>query len=295
MRQLKKKDEKQAAQMPASKANSKKPPKFSLKTGQGDKNSKSGQPNPTDKYSEATHQPISGGTLYSQGTGDTDEIALNDITQGDLGDCYFLAALGALARTNPDAIRNMIKDNGDGTYDVTLYDYNYFFSTERSPQVVTVKPEFMTTDSGVHPYTKTGDNNEFWVMLIEKAFAQYEGGYSDIEGHNYGGNALELLTGKTQTRVQISSLTEAEIITNLKTLVDDGYAITIGSVQSEEGSKKTLAAGNAGILTNHDYVVRGVDEQNKTLNLYNPWGRKHLPAIPVADVKQFFRRYDAVK
>ena len=63
---------------------------------------------------------LSGETeLYDTSNGN--EPSLSDIHQGQYGDCYFLAALGSLAQEDPQAIKNMIHDNGDGTYTVTLY------------------------------------------------------------------------------------------------------------------------------------------------------------------------------
>ena len=43
-----------------------------------------------------------------------------DVQQGQIGDCYFPAAMAAIAKQNPDAVNNMVKDNGDGTYTVTF-------------------------------------------------------------------------------------------------------------------------------------------------------------------------------
>ena len=44
-----------------------------------------------------------------------------DVAQGNLGDCYFLATLASLAQNQPDKIKGMIRDNGDGTFSVRFY------------------------------------------------------------------------------------------------------------------------------------------------------------------------------
>jgi len=44
-----------------------------------------------------------------------DTVNINDIQQGSLGDCFFLAAVGAIAKSNPQFIHDIIHDNGDGT------------------------------------------------------------------------------------------------------------------------------------------------------------------------------------
>src|SRR5205085_9952992 len=44
--------------------------------------------------------------------------SIDDVRQGAAGDCYYLASLAAVAKTNPSIIRNHIADLGDGTYAV---------------------------------------------------------------------------------------------------------------------------------------------------------------------------------
>ncbi len=64
-----------------------------------------------------------------------------DVRQGEVGDCYFLAALGEIALQNPTAITNMFIVNGDGTYTVR------FFNGSQA-QYVTVDQQLPTTSSG---------------------------------------------------------------------------------------------------------------------------------------------------
>ena len=58
------------------------------------------------------------GTLFGAGP------AYTDMYQGELGDCYFISSLGAIAKSNPTAIRDMFIDNGDNTWTVRFYDSN---------------------------------------------------------------------------------------------------------------------------------------------------------------------------
>jgi len=50
--------------------------------------------------------------------------------------------MAAVAQANPEAIRRLIKDNGDGTYDVTLYLRDHFWQWNRSPHVIRVDSRF---------------------------------------------------------------------------------------------------------------------------------------------------------
>jgi hypothetical protein len=50
--------------------------------------------------------------------------AETDVNQGSVGDCYFVATLSATARANPNRIRQMAVDLGDGTCAVQFFRNN---------------------------------------------------------------------------------------------------------------------------------------------------------------------------
>src|SRR5262245_40584401 len=49
------------------------------------------------------------GDAFIQGFGDANEIDANDVGQGQLGDCYLMASMVALAHSDPQRIRNLIR------------------------------------------------------------------------------------------------------------------------------------------------------------------------------------------
>lgn len=49
------------------------------------------------------------------------EPSMNDIHQMGLGDCYFEAVIGSLVSEHPERVKELMKDNGDGTVTVCWF------------------------------------------------------------------------------------------------------------------------------------------------------------------------------
>ena len=49
------------------------------------------------------------------------ELTLMTLVKARFGDCWYIASLQAVARSNPRIIEEAITDNGNGTYTVRLY------------------------------------------------------------------------------------------------------------------------------------------------------------------------------
>ena len=103
-----------------------------------------------------------------------------DVSQGNLGDCYFVSSLGEVALQDPSAIENMITSNGNGTYGVRFY-------VDGQPDYVTVNEELPVMGGGyrwangstLEFANSTSDN---WVALVEKAYAQLNAQTSATHG-----------------------------------------------------------------------------------------------------------------
>jgi calpain-15 len=96
----------------------------------------------------------------------------NDIAQGILGDCWFLAALAGLAEFE-GAIFNLFQDkkvNPEGMYTI-----NIFNATSKMWESVTID-DFIPIKNG-EPLMAKPQGHEMWVLLLEKAFAKWFGSY----------------------------------------------------------------------------------------------------------------------
>jgi len=220
---------------------------------------------------------------------DSDEVAMDDVAQGRLGDCYFVASLAAIAGKNPDAIRKMIKNNGDGTYTVTFHEGG----------AVVVDDQFPAKD-GNPVYAGAGDKDsdgvELWVMLIEKAWAKLKGGYEQIRGSKVqmkSPDAMQAMTGNKTTTILTGSTAGEDLLKALDEAHQKGLPMTAGTYDDKHFDEETLKKmGAKGVHGNHAYAIVSVDAKKKTIELYNPWGKEY--AHPVLDVAEFKKYYETV-
>ena len=103
-----------------------------------------------------------------------------DINQGEVGDCWFLAALANLAE-NEEGFRRVVPENqslSGGTYAGIVRFRFYRFG--RWQEVVI--DDRLPTVGGRLVYVRAEEGNEFWSPLLEKAYAKLHGSYAALEG-----------------------------------------------------------------------------------------------------------------
>ncbi|WP_235299116.1 eCIS core domain-containing protein [Portibacter marinus] len=254
------------------------------------------------------------GPIASRGEGDAHSFSPNDIRQGSIGDCYFLASLGAIANTNPGLLRDAITENSNGTYTVRLYteqDVGWIFEDmQLRPHNVTIYPTFPvaagSTDTAnpnppnaAHAWSAPGDENELWVKLIEKAYALLIGSYTQIGKGGLSADALEVLTGERYTERVISNDTNAAAKERIIEMVDENVPVVASAINITDASAElqTFARLNS-IVTPHAYTV--ISANDETITLRNPHGqgdaangiRGARVAQPVLTWAQFFGLFD---
>ena len=265
-------------------------------------------------YKDVTEQQFNKITeLYQKGkAGTVDEnqdVHYNDVKQGALGDCYFLSAIGAVAKANPALLKKLIKGPlKDGSYEVTLHikeDRFFDFMEDRTPHKVIVTPEFLVDSSGNPLYAKGGDS-ELWVMLLEKAFAILRGeertdkkkkfgeGYDVLTG-GWGEEGMEVLTGKEADTLWIKDMSDEEIEKTITSALKDKRPITTGTIpgpdEGKKATKKQVAAGGLNIVLGHEYFV--IEYKSGKLKLRNPHnsdskGGREI-TLELADYKKYYR------
>ena len=231
---------------------------------------------------EQTEQLIS---LFKTGkdpydnSNDSDAVSHNDVDQGSLGDCYFMAAVAAVAKANPQAIKNLIDGPDEkGNYQVKLYvnkNKTEYFSW-RNYEMVRISPEFLVNSSGKPIYAGLGDG-ELWVMLLEKAYAilrgkhkygKAEDDYQGIAGGS-GEEAIEALTGEEAHQFIIKTLSKENMIDKIRTALDENKPITTTTPSKyTDAQKETMQQKGISLYASHVYYILNIDDN--TILLRNP-------------------------
>ncbi|HEX3349604.1 MAG TPA: C2 family cysteine protease [Acetobacteraceae bacterium] len=227
-----------------------------------------------------TAAPLPGkAQLYIQQPGGSTAISLNDLHQGQIGDCYLLSAIGEIALNNPTFISSIIKQNTNGTETVTLH-----VPVASSPGRTVLRTEQVVVTNNFPSYGVNGQGqdavngvHEIWPQVLESAYAQANGGYAAIGNGGSPVLAMEELTGQTAMWTQSVS------------------AITAGLLESLSASKDLIVMDTRNssqlpynLVGNHAYMFDGIRTVNGAamVQLANPWGFDQPSLIPVSQLSK---------
>lgn len=193
-----------------------------------------------------------------------------DVQQGNVGDCWLLAAFAAVAAKNPGLITSMFTAAGttvEQGQTLTLWKVRFYDSNNQA-QYVTVDSKL---PSGGQYYEQV-QNGVMWVSLAEKAYAQANGkgyvttqyvgqnSYAALDG-GYPSWALQAISGLPATWYDINP-------TNMATAWNSGKFVVLGS--SPNANNNLIVGDSSGT---HAYALVGYSSSSGTpFTLYNPWG-----------------------
>ena len=213
--------------------------------------------------------------LYNRLPDGSPDIKPDDITQGNLGDCYLLSALSVLAERNETVTRLFVED--ETRPDLGLYTVR--FNLNGHNRHVMVSDEFpcrpvKKDDLGGPLFSRT-PGNDLWVLLVEKAFAKMFGTYQ----HIIAGLPGECLTNLTGAPCKYLPRSVGEPLWDhvYRATSEDKRAKSKGwhvvALMSEDPEGKDLQK-ELGLVQGHAYA--GLDARiiggTKLLQLRNPWG-----------------------
>jgi len=148
--------------------------------------------------------------------------------------------------------------------------YQFRFYKNGKWRVVTISDEIPCTQSGNSCMiwaSSCKDQNEFWVPLIEKAYAKLHGSYQSLEG-GWTADGFVDLTGGISERVEFNK--EAGLWELISNCIHEQWLMGC----SATGGKETDSG--KGILTGHAYSILAarVYKNEKLIQIRNPWGQK---------------------
>ena len=196
------------------------------------------------------------------------KVVPNDIKQGMLGDCYFLAGLAALAERK-DRIFNLFlahEKNEQKHYSVKMMYRGKW-------QTIDLDEYFPYCNN--EPAFSRSVDQELWVMLLEKAWAKLYGSYRYIQA-GFPEEALHDLTGAPINKISLKqrNFNPEETWNYLLWASKKEYAMVASSNPGSDSQKSV-----SGVVQGHAYTflnaihLNNDDHFERIVQLRNPWGK----------------------
>jgi hypothetical protein len=170
----------------------------------------------------------------------------------------------------PDVIKNAIQANADGTYTVTFHKDSFFglFNKSQKPVTITVDGDMPTKNGSSTIYTHGRDANELWPMIIEKAYAQLDGGYQTVGKGGAPTTIWQALTGKSGAMTPNLTESSSKLWEKMSNALNEKRPVAASTAPALKNYEGT------GLAKGHVYAVLGLTEKDgqKLVQLRNPWG-----------------------
>ncbi|KAM3594114.1 uncharacterized protein V6R79_002521 [Siganus canaliculatus] len=200
-----------------------------------------------------------------------DGISRFDFGQGILGNCWFLASIGALTFQN-DILSQVVPL--EQTFEENYCGLFHFRFWRFGRWVDVVIDDKLPTINGRLIFVHSKDENEFWPALMEKAYAKVCGSYTDMTAGTPA-EALVDFTGGVHMCIQLSD--PPPNLWEMMCLAGRSKSLMgCGTPQGETPDNTVLPNG---LVQGHAYSVTGVKELLsqgrlvRLVRLWNPWGK----------------------
>ncbi|XP_075947887.1 calpain-9 [Anarhichas minor] len=195
-----------------------------------------------------------------------------DICQGQLGDCWLLAAIASLT-LKKETLARVVPHDQDfdrryaGIFHFQFWNHNRWLDVVVDDRLPVVRDKLIMLHSA--------SNDEFWSALLEKAYAKLHGSYESLKGGSTM-EAMEDFTGGVGEVYETNNATD-RLFSTMKKALDRGSMMgcSIDITSSAESEAKTTT----GLVKGHAYSITGVEEVTvrgqkvQLVRVRNPWGQ----------------------
>ena len=212
-----------------------------------------------------------------------DEVQPDDIDQGELGNCWFLSALSALAEHN-ECIKRIFLNTEKSNYAC----YCVLLFLNGMWEEVIIDDNFPAINRSNWKFSQC-TSNEFWVQLVEKAYAKAMGGYANLSAWHTT-EAFNNLTGAPSDYFLTDwEFHREKILPIIKMALENGFPVAVSTFHKKEREY----VGSNGLVYGHAYTLLDYAELtelsdgsfretryndpegsvHKLIKLRNPWAK----------------------
>uniref|UniRef100_A0A182N3N7 Calpain catalytic domain-containing protein n=1 Tax=Anopheles dirus TaxID=7168 RepID=A0A182N3N7_9DIPT len=200
-----------------------------------------------------------------------------DVQQGELGDCWLLAACANLTQDQKMFLRVVPEDNSFEDGYAGVFHFRFW---QYGKWVDVVIDDRLPTYRGQLIYMRSSEQNEFWSALLEKAYAKLHGSYESLRGGTTC-EAMEDFTGGVAEMYDLKDQTPP----NLYEIIEKGFRRNSMFGCSIEADPHVLEAETSeGLIRGHAYSITkiqlvdietpGRSGKIPLIRLRNPWGNE---------------------
>ncbi|XP_029923194.1 calpain-5-like [Myripristis murdjan] len=224
-----------------------------------------------------------------------DGISAHDLHQGQLGNCWFVAACSSLA--SREALwQKVIPDWKDQEWDkekpesyAGIFHFRFCWFGEFVDVVI---DDRLPTVNGELVYCHSNDSNEFWSALVEKAYAKLYGCYEALDGGNTADALVDFTGGVSEPLSLIENgykddeEKRNELFERVLKVHNRGGLISCSIRATSEADMEARLA--CGLVKGHAYAVTDVrrvrlghgllayfkSDKLNMIRMRNPWGQR---------------------
>ncbi|XP_038057751.1 calpain-A-like [Patiria miniata] len=214
-----------------------------------------------------------------------DGTSREDVIQGTLSDCWFLAACAGIAQ-HKDLVRKIIPEN-QSLVPPGYVGAIHFKFWRFGRWVDVVIDDRLPTKNNRLVFASSSEKNEFWPALMEKAYAKLNGTYQGLSG----GMAADAFVDLTGGLSEVFLFTQESVSADFYALLYKGAMTRAFMACSKKNPNfQNVTADDSGIVPGHSYTITDAqvvflntnkkkkknkkksEAITKLLRVRNPWG-----------------------